>query len=102
MQKTRRLRQVSLLQSNFGAQRALLKSGQTVGGRLMVGVKPLEGQHRAAADSLSKAAQPQVTAPVRPVTIRPYKLDGSNSQVRRCSIQEGLSLLLTHVATMGI
>ena len=42
----------------------------------MVGVKPLESMHRAAADSISKAPQLQVTAPVRPVTIRPYKLDG--------------------------
>lgn len=48
----------------------------------MVGVKPLESMHRAAADSISKAPQLQVTAPVRPVTIRPYKLDGPKAQVR--------------------
>lgn len=60
----------------------MLKNGQIIGGRLMVGVKPLESMHRAAADSISKAPQLQVTAPVRPVTIRPYKLDGPKAQVR--------------------
>ena len=69
------------MQSNFGAQRALLKNGQIIGGRLMVGVKPLESMHKAAAESINKAPQLQITAPVRPVTIRPYKLDGPNAQV---------------------
>lgn len=69
------------LQSGFGAQRALLKNGLIISGKLMVGVKPLENLHRGAAESMNKAPHMQITAPVRPVIIRPYKLEGSQSQV---------------------
>lgn len=75
------LRMHLLLQSNFGAQRALLKSGQILGGRLMIGVKPLENMHKAAAESISKAPQSQSSAPARSLVVRPYKLNGNASQV---------------------
>lgn len=66
------------LQSNFGVQRALLKNGQIIRSCLMVGVKPLENMHRAAAESINRGLQ----APVRPVTIMPYKLNSIASKAR--------------------
>lgn len=66
--------------STFGAQRALLKNGQTVGGKLMVGVKPLESRHRTAAESLASEPHTSLLAPASPVVVRPYKLSGSSSQ----------------------
>ena len=71
------------VQSPFQAQRALMKNGQVVGGRLMIGVQPLQPRHRSAAESLEGstfASAPQKAA--KPILVRPYRVDGNGAQVR--------------------
>ena len=81
----RTLSQLLLLQNNYQAQRALLKNGQTVGGKLMIGVKPLEDRHRAAAENLSGSGSKMQRHVKKSMVVRPYKLDGPTSQVICCT-----------------
>ena len=73
------------MQNNYQAQRALLKNGQTVGGKLMIGVKPLEYRHRAAAESLTGSGPEMHRHVKKSMVVRPYKLDGPTSQVTWCT-----------------
>lgn len=73
------------VQDAYQAQRALLKGGQVLGGRLMIGVKPLERQFRLATESLNGDLQGRlVGANPKRIVVRPQRLDQSLNQV--CSI----------------
>ncbi|KAL6764941.1 hypothetical protein V8C86DRAFT_2466287 [Haematococcus lacustris] len=63
-------------QNKFGAQRALLRNGESLLSSLIVGVKPLDVKHRAAVEGVD-AAQGSTLQVVRPPAVldRPYRLE---------------------------
>lgn len=81
-QRTSFLMWCSPMQNVYQVQRALQKNGQVLNGRLMVGVKRLEERHKPVIDSLDWASSDaSVRSTVKPVTVRPYKLDNPAIQV---------------------
>ena len=71
------------VQTPSQAQRALLKAGQVVAGRIMIGVKPLEQQFRLSIEGLAQDSQGKLSGRVsRQVVMRPHQLDSLPGQVR--------------------
>lgn len=70
-------------QTKYGAQRALLRSGEQLSSTLIIGVKQLEPQHRALVEAYGSGANsspgPRLRAPPQG-PLRPYRVDVSGAQ----------------------
>ncbi|WIA33242.1 hypothetical protein OEZ86_006384 [Tetradesmus obliquus] len=70
-------------QTKYGAQRALLRSGEQLSSTLIIGVKQLEPQHRALVEAYGSGANsspgPRLRAPQQG-PLRPYRVDVSGAQ----------------------
>jgi nuclear pore complex protein Nup53 len=70
-------------QTKYGAQRALLRSGEQLSSTLIIGVKQLEPQHRALVEAYGAGANgspgPRLRAPQQG-PLRPYRVDVSGAQ----------------------
>lgn len=69
-------------QNKYGAQRALLRTGEQLSSSLIIGVKQLEPRHRALVQSWGSAADGSPGPRVKPTgPVRPYKVELPQAQV---------------------
>ncbi|KXZ44661.1 hypothetical protein GPECTOR_64g80 [Gonium pectorale] len=64
-------------QSKYGAQRALLRSGEQLSGSLIVGVKPLDARHRERVAALAEGSDLDAGYRPKPVPERPYRVEAA-------------------------
>lgn len=69
-------------QNKYGAQRALLRSGEQLSSSLIIGVKQLEPRHKALVQSWGTGVDSSPGPRVQPTgPVRPYKVDVPQAQV---------------------